>query len=205
MSQEVLQIVGPFAGMLITVLVSYAVAIVVIKPNPGKSTEAALARLALNQLGIDRAAWNTVIISSSMDVSVPLERLWETWACLDSWQDWSPLHEGARWVAGSDWGLGAKFEERLKYGFPFGKKTAVQTVTECIPMRQVRWCKREGGARYCHIWSFALMPNRKVRVSKTEVFHGAMFGLFKPVLVLRWQKLFEKSVKELVRAAQASA
>jgi hypothetical protein len=32
-----------------------------------------------------------------------------------------------------------------------------------------------------------------------------MFGLFKPVLVLRWQKLFEKSVKELVRAAQASA
>jgi hypothetical protein len=190
------------AFLAFTLVAGYIAAIIFLNFKPNKSTEAMIARRALRSLGADKEpSWKTVIISASLDVEVPIERLWETWTKLEEWPTWSAMHASARWIGEPSWKVGARFEQALKFGLPFGRVTSVETVAQYSPEREVGWCKNHGPVKSCHIWSFAMLPNRKVRVTSTEVFHGTVIGLYKPVIILSWQKKFEKSVTALIKQA----
>lgn len=204
MFEELARIYGLIAVIFLTGLACYIAAIIMIRPKPNKPSDASLARLALKNLGLDqkKSAWKTLVISTSRDVDVPLESLWETWCQIESWSDWSASHTAARWLGQPGWETGAKFEETLRLGFPLGFSKSVQTVAEVTPMRQVQWCKNQGGVRYCQVWSFMLLPNRKVRVTNAKVFHGTVIGLLKPAVVWQWQRQFEKSLTALVSRAR---
>lgn len=195
-----------FYGMLVFLVVTlsagYIAAIIFLNFKPRKSTESQIARRALRSLGLaDQPTWKTVIISATRDVEVPLESLWETWSCLESWPTWSAQHASARWAGEPAWQVGARFEQALRLGFPFGRVTTVETVAQFHPEREVGWCKQTGAIKSCHVWSFAMLPNRRVRVTNIEVFHGTVIGLLKPLIFLQWQKAFEKTLNGLVRHA----
>lgn len=199
-----------FYGMLVFLVVTltggYIAAIIFLNFKPTKSTEMMIARRALRSLGVSQQpSWKTVIISASRDVEVPLEKLWETWSRLEEWPAWSAMHASARWAGEPEWQVGARFEQAMKLGFPFGRITSVETVAQYSPEREVGWCKNSGPVKSCHIWSFSLLPNRRVRVTTIEVFHGTGVGLLKPLIIFRWQKLFEKSVNALIQLATNAA
>jgi hypothetical protein len=193
---------GMLAFLTVTLVGGYIAAIIFLNFKPSKSTEVMIARRALRSLGVDnQPSWKTVIISASRDVEVPLEKLWETWIKIEDWPSWSALHSSARWAGEPSWQVGARFEQALKLGFPFGRVKSIETVAQCSPEREVGWCKNNGIMKSCHIWSFTLLPNRRVRVTSTEVFHGTLVGVLKPLVILQWQRLFEKSVNGLIQHA----
>lgn len=196
-----------FYGMLgflaLTLTGGYIAAILFFNFKPRKSTEAQLARRALRTLGMsDKKDWKTVIISATRDVEVPLEQLWETWSNLEEWPTWSAMHSSAKWAGEPEWQLGASFVQGMKLGFPFGTVRSTETVAQYYPEREVGWCKKTGPVTSCHIWSFNLLPNRHVRVTSTQVLHGTLIGLLKPVIFLQWQRKFEKSVTSLIKHAE---
>ncbi len=202
MEQQMQAFYGMLAFLVVTLTGGYVAAIIFLNFKPRKSTEAQLARRALRSLGISgQPNWKTVTISATQDVEIPLEQLWETWSNLEDWPKWSALHSSARWDGEPAWQVGARFVQDMKLGFPFGRVNSVETVAQFYPEREVGWCKKTGPVMSCHIWSFNLLPNRRVRVTTTEVFHGALIGLLKPVIFLQWQSKFEKSVKSLVKHA----
>lgn len=195
-----------FYGMLtflaVTLIGGYIAAIIFLNFKPKKSTEAMIARRALRSLGVGtQPSWKTVIISASRDVEVPIEKLWETWSKLEDWPEWSALHASARWAGEPAWQVGARFEQALKLGLPFVRINSVDTVDQFYPEHEVGWCKKAGPIMSCHIWSFNMLPNRRVRVNSTEVFYGTAIGLLKPLIMIPWQKRFEKSVLGLVEQA----
>jgi uncharacterized membrane protein len=195
---------GAIATLFLSTVVGYGALMVFIRPNPAKSTETNLIKQALKSIGIDRPAWHTLVVTASRDVDLPADALWETWSNLEDWPAWSTLHTSARWSGEAAWQLGARFEQDLKLGFPLGRRKVVETVSELYPGRRVRWCKTDGRVKSCHIWSFSQLPNRKVRLTNTEVIHGLPLGLLKPILYWQWHKKFEKSLDGLVAQARTS-
>ena len=202
MEQQMQAFYGMLVFLTLTLTGGYIAAIVFLNFKPRKSTETQLARRALRSLGMkDQPDWKTVIISATSDVEIPLEQLWETWSNLEQWPSWSALHTSAKWAGEPEWQVGACFEQGMKLGFPFGNSRTKETVAQSCPEREVGWCKNNGPIKSCHIWSFNLLPNRRVRVTTTEVLHGTLIGMLKPVILLQWQRKFEKSVTSLVKHA----
>jgi hypothetical protein len=188
--------------IFLTTIIGYGVLIVMMRPATNKATEAGLIRTALKNLGVEKPAWNTLMITATRDVRLPVDTLWETWSNLDDWSLWSARHVSARWVTNNRWEEGARFEQDLRLGFPLGRRKVTDTLAEVSPGRRVRWIKTQNGTKSCHIWSFTLLPNRQVRLTTTQVFHGNSVGLLKPLLILQWQKPLERSLDALIRLAQ---
>ncbi len=161
---------------------------------------------ALQKIGIKKPTWKTVIVTASQEVEMPAALLWETWSYLERWPHWStPLHVATRWIGKPGWKVGATFEQVLNLGFPVGKLTSAETVSEIVPGEYVLWWKNEKGIKSCHIWQFERLsgnPNSITRITDVEVFHGTMMGLVKPLVSRRWHQMFEHSVAGLIRQAQ---
>jgi len=161
-------------------------------------------RYAFDRIGLERPSWQTLIVSVTQDVELPAERLWATWSDLESWPRWSaPLHQATRWTGAPGWVPGATFEQTLQLGFPLGRSAYPVTVRAAEPGRMVSWWEAEGSVRSCHIWLFEELAPGRTRVTDTEVFEGLATGLLKPLLRPRWQRLFERSVDGLARAASS--
>ena len=196
---------GMIGLIVLASLIGYGAMILVTNPHSKDITAVSSIRAALRIIGVEKPAWRTLIISSSLDVKVPLEAVWSKWTRLEEWPAWSNGMIGqARWVTGEGWQTGARFEQVVKLGFPYGTRTSQETVEEFDEMHKVRWCKTSGGILSCHVWSFAYLPNGKTRITNTEVFHGTMIGLIKPLVAGRWERMFKNTVDGLVKQAQKS-
>jgi len=193
---------GMITLVILSVVVSYGVLIVLIRPNPNKASEASIVRLALKNIGVEQPSWHTMAVSASRDVSIPADALWETWSRLEEWGTWSTRHSSARWIGESQWQVGASFEQTQWLGFPLGRRKSIETISEVNPGRKVRWCKSRGNLKSCHVWTFTLLPNRRVRIATTLVQHGTAAGLLKPILYWQWQRQFDKSLDSLIRKTQ---
>jgi hypothetical protein len=161
-------------------------------------------RYVIDHIGVERPSWQTLVLSASREVDLPVERLWSTWADLESWPRWSALHEATRWTGTPGWTAGATFEQALQLGFPIGRSVNAVTVRAAEPGHLVSWWETEGSLRSCHVWLFEALSPERTRVTDTEGFHGLAMGLMKPLLRPRWQRLFEASVDGLARAAASS-
>lgn len=204
--QTMWSLYGMGAFILFTSIVGYGAMIMVTNPHAKEISTASPIKIALRIIGILKPAWRTLIITSSQDVNLPLEDIWKTWSELENWPVWSkPLCRSTRWISKAGWEKGAEFEQVTNLGIPFGARRSKETVGEFEPMRRVRWCKTSGGVKSCHVWSFTLLPNRRVRVTNTEVFHGTTVGLVKPIVAGLWQRKFDAAVAGLVRQASESA
>lgn len=202
--QTVWSVYGMLALLFLTLVIGYCVAIVALRPATDKASQASLIRLALNNLGVQKPAWNTLVITATRDVRLPVEALWEAWSNLDDWSMWSCRHLSARWTAKERWQPGAQFEQVMNLGFPLGRQKVKASLAEVSPGRTVRWSTARKGSKTCHIWSFTLLPNRQVRLTTTEVFQGDLYGLLKPLLILQWQKPLNRSLDALIRLAKVS-
>ncbi|RPH74997.1 hypothetical protein EHM76_02520, partial [bacterium] len=89
---------GMLTLIFLTVFIGYGVAILVMRPATNKASEASLIRLALKNLGVEKPAWHTLMITATRDVRLPIDSLWETWCNLEDWPLWSPQHVSARWL-----------------------------------------------------------------------------------------------------------
>lgn len=189
--------------ILLAGIVGYGAMILVTNPHVKDITAVSAIKTALRNLGVEKPAWRTLIISASQDLNVPLESIWENWSHLETWADWArDTHLSARWQGEAGWTKGARFEQVVQLGFPAGTRRSVETVEEVEPMRRVRWCRKGGGVRACHIWTFALLPNGRTRVTNTEVFHGTLIGLIKPLVAAHWESRFNASITGLAQAAR---
>jgi len=204
--QTIWSLYGMGAFILLASIAGYGAMILVTNPHVKEITTTSPIKIALRIIGIVKPAWQTLIVSASQDVNLPVEDLWNNWTELEKWPVWSkPLYRSTRWISAGGWEKGAEFEQVTDLGIPFGPKRSRETVGDYEPMRRVRWCKTAGGVKSCHVWSFTLLPNRRVRVTNTEVFHGTMIGLLKPIVAWRWQRMFDAAVTGLVQQTRETS
>ncbi|MDD5370423.1 MAG: SRPBCC family protein [Anaerolineaceae bacterium] len=194
---------GMLTLILITGVVGYGVLIFATNPHSKDITAVSAIRMALRNVGVEKPAWRTLIVSSTQDVKVPANLIWEAWSKLEEWPVWSGGIIGStRWVTGEGWQVGAQFEQSVSLGFPVGTRRSIETVEEFEEMRRVRWCRMLGGAKACHVWSFTYLPNGNTRITNTEVYHGTTIGLIKPLVAGRWERAFHEVVSGLVSEAR---
>jgi uncharacterized membrane protein len=156
----------------------------------------------LQQIGVGRPGWKTLVTAAGAIADQPADRLWATWSDLPRWPEWStPLHSAARWANGDSFVPGARFEQVLRLGFPLGRTTSHETVRVAQPGRLVSWSKEANGVKSSHLWRFEPLPDGRTRVSNVEVFHGTPIALIKPLVGARWRRLFQTSVENLIAAA----
>ncbi len=194
---------GMISLILLSGIIGYGAMILVTNPHVKDITAVSSIKTALRKLGVEKPAWRTLIISASQDLKVPVDAVWETWSQLEAWTDWSKdTRTSARWLGDPGWQAGARFEQVMDMGFPLGMRRTVETVEEVDPQRRVRWCQNGGGIRACHIWTFNMLPNGRLRVTNTEVFHGTFIGLIKPIVASSWEKKYHAAVTGLAAAAR---
>jgi hypothetical protein len=161
---------------------------------------------ALQQIGVEKPSWKTVLAAVSQETTIPPESLWETWSELENWLSWSkPLHMTTRWIGQPGWEVGAQFEQVLNLGFPLGKLTSAETVGAVVPGQRVVWWKQENGVKSCHIWEFEPLDDHRTRITNVEVFDGMVMGLVKPFVARKWQQLFEQAVAGLIQRTQMNS
>jgi uncharacterized membrane protein len=166
------------------------------------TTDHAGVAFCLEQIGVAKPSWKTLVTAAGAIADQPTDRLWATWSDLPRWPEWStPLHSAARWTNGDSFLPGAQFEQVLHLGFPLGRTTAPETVRMAEPERFASWSKEANGVRSCHRWQFEPLPDGRTRVSNIEVFHGTPIGLIKPLVGARWRRLFQASVDNLIAIA----
>lgn len=200
---DITTLYGPITMIFLMSVVGYGALIFVTNPHIKDITAVSAIRAALRNIGVERPAWRTLIISATQDVKVAPDKLWEAWSHLENWPKWSNgLIARTKWITGDGWQAGARFEQVVCLGFPYGNMRSVETVEEYDEMRRVRWCKTSGGTKACHVWSLTCLPNGKVRITNTEVFHGTFIGLIKPLIASRWERAFNAAVSGLVEAAK---
>lgn len=157
----------------------------------------------MQQLGIKRPSWQTLITSASQEVNLERQILWETWTKLEDWPKWSnPMHIATHWVSEPEWKVGTQFAQDLNLGFPLDTKTSVETVGAIDPGKSVSWWKEEGGIKYHYSWLFEDLPTGKTRVKITAIFHGKAIGYCKPLVANIWQKMFEATLTGLIQKAR---
>jgi uncharacterized membrane protein len=192
-----------FSGLILGGLVWYCLAVFLRDPLEGKVAYLGKVREALDLMAVEKATWKTQVIAVARETDLPREKLWERWADVERWPEWSkPLHISARWLDAPGWRQGVRFEQTLDLGFPAGRTVSLETVWEVSPGQSAVWWKSAGGTKACHIWLFESLSGSRTRVTNVAVFHGTMVGLLNPLVGERWQRLFESSVEGLVRSAQ---
>ncbi len=160
-------------------------------------------RGALGRMGMTQVGAATLAVTVSKDCALSPEVIWNTWCQIEQWPRWSkPLHQGARWLEGRDWVVGARFEQIRSLGAPIGRQVTVETVREVNPSQSVGWWDGKGGIKSCHMWFFEPLPDGGTRIHKTEVFVGFLIFLFKPLLRKTLTKSFEEAVDGLIRYAE---
>jgi len=158
---------------------------------------------ALQKIGVERPSWQTIVVSASKEAPLQRHSLWDTWMKLEDWPHWSvPLHQSTRWIGDPGWRVGATFEQVLNLGFPLGQTVSPETVGAFVDGESVSWWKEANGIKSCHVWEFVALADDQTRVTNTEVFHGVVLGLVKPLAAGNWQRLFEASVAGLIGRAQ---
>jgi uncharacterized membrane protein len=156
----------------------------------------------LEQLGVAKPTWKTLVTAAEATTDQPADRLWSIWSDLPRWPEWStPLHESVHWASGDTFAPGAQFEQVIHLGFPLGRTTSRETVRVVEPGRLASWAKQENGVKSCHVWQFEPLPGGRTRVSNVEVFHGTPIGLIKPLVGARWRRLFQSCVDNLIGRA----
>ena len=194
---------GMISLIFLSGIIGYGAMILVTNPHVKDITAVSSIKTALRNLGVEKPAWRTLIVSASQDVKLPADAIWEAWSRLEKWGEWSKdTHLSARWIGEPGWQVGARFEQVVDMGFPVGSRRTVETVEEVDPLRRVRWCQKGSGMRACHVWAFSMLPNGRVRVTNTEVFHATFVGLIKPIVAGRWEKKFKAAVSGLEAAAR---
>lgn len=187
-------------GILVVMGLGYGAVVALTDTMAGKDKELPTVERALRQIGLEQADWQTIVVAASQETPVPPAQVWQTWAKLEDWNQWSPLHTSTAWTNGTDWQVGAQFEQGLDLG-PAGKMVSHETIREVTPGESVLWSKDENGVASAHIWMFEALPDGGTRITNVEVFHGTLMGLLKPLLASDWQKKFEESVNHLVARA----
>lgn len=160
----------------------------------------ALIQAALEDIGISKPTWKTLVVYASEETELPCEELWEMWGQLENWSDYSPLFEATRWIGDPGWKVGAKFEQTLILGFPLGATRSQETIDAVEPGRRVSWSKDKNGVKSKHVWLFEELPDGDTRIINLEVFHGTLIGLIKPLVKDRWTRLFKATVEGLINA-----
>jgi hypothetical protein len=60
------------------------------------------------------------------------------------------------------------------------------------------------GIRNCYLWSFTPLPDGGTHVSNTEVFAGFPVAVLRPLVIRRWNRLFQAAVDGLIGQASAA-
>lgn len=161
---------------------------------------------ALKKIGVEQPSWKTLIVTVSRETNITPDTLWRIWCNIEDWNVWSrPLHDSAYWTKGNVWSVGTTFTQILELGFPLGKTISLETVGEVNSKKYVSWWKDERGVASCHIWKFERLPNGNTMVSNTEVFHGFVIGLMKPLIGKNWEEKFLHSVDGLIQYSQTNS
>jgi len=76
---------------------------------------------------------------TALDLAASPPVLWATFSSIDKWPRWSKSVRSARWVAGTEWTLGAQLELALDLPFPAGAWRGVAVIAEIQPAISVSW------------------------------------------------------------------
>ncbi len=154
---------------------------------------------ALQAMGVTQAGWQTVVVMSVRQTAAPREAVYAQWQKLEEWPTWAkPLVAETLWIDRPGWREGARFQQTLDLGIPFGRIRSVETVSAARPGALVAWRKDEGGHRSIHVWRFEDQPGGETRIINLEIFHGPGYGLLRAIIESDWQRRFDLAVEGLI-------
>jgi hypothetical protein len=119
-------------------------------------------------------------IEGMTEVSLPVERMWETFADVPGWRDWNPCMAWAR-VSGGELKEGATLywafrpiRRRYLYRMP-----AVAKIVECEPQQKVTWEASAPGFHARHTYLFEHLGADSCRFGSWEVAEGSAYRLMR--------------------------
>ncbi len=115
-------------------------------------------------------------VEGTLEVALPVERLWEAFADVRGWPDWNPCMWWAR-VSGGELREGATLywafnPTRRRYLY---KLPALAKIVECEPSRVVAWDVSMPGFHALHRYTFAPLDRNRSEFGSWEVAEGPMY------------------------------
>jgi hypothetical protein len=139
-------------------------------------------------------------IAGSVELELPVERLWEIFLDVPGWARWNPCIWRAR-VRGGELREGATLvwafnpiERRYLYKLP-----AAAEIVELEPCDRVTWEVRFPGFHALHSYRFAAVDERRCRFGSWEVAEGPAYRS----LSRFWNAHFRYVCRESLRGARA--
>jgi uncharacterized membrane protein len=115
-------------------------------------------------------------VAGSVDLDIPVERLWETFLDVERWPSWNPCIWRAR-VRGGELSRGATLAwvfNPIKPWYPY-KMPARAEIVELEPHDRVTWEVAFPGFHALHSYRFAGLGEGRSRFGSWEVAEGAAF------------------------------
>ncbi len=120
-----------------------------------------------------------IIVQESMEIAAPVEMVWRFFLNFVKWPDWNPVCLGVRsLVQGTSFGLGWRFELRLKCG-PL-KLRVEPIILENTTPQVIRWLGSSLGLHGMH-WFIFEKTETGSRVTSYEEFTGPLRWLIYPI------------------------
>jgi hypothetical protein len=172
----------------------------ILPANEGKNPdEARVINVALGNVDLTEPDWQSIVLCASAEINLPRKTVWETWARIEDWKNWSPaLVNSSHFTGSNKWSNGAAFEQVLDLGFPLGTITFHDTVGMFVDAEVVGWQHRGNYLVYSSVWLFEDLPGGKTLIVHAEIVHGSFIWLIKPLVAGRWQEKMEAQVKDFV-------
>ena len=120
-----------------------------------------------------------IIVEESVEIAAPVETVWRFFLNFVKWPEWNPVCLGVKsLVQGTSFGLGWRFELRLKCG-PL-KLRFQPIILENTPPQVIRWLDGSFGIHGMH-WFIFEKTEAGTRVTSYEEFTGPLRWLIIPI------------------------
>ncbi len=122
---------------------------------------------------------SAIVVEESVEIAAPVEMVWRFFLNFVKWPDWNPVCLGVRsLVQGTSFGLGWRFELRLKCG-PL-KLRFEPIILENTTPQVIRWLGGSAGLHGMH-WFIFEKTEAGARVTSYEEFTGPLRWLIYPI------------------------
>jgi len=167
-------------------------------PAPAKKKEHERQRSPKPENPTDPSA---IVVEESVEITAPVEAVWRFFLNFVKWPEWNPVCLGVKsLVQGTSFGLGWRFELRLKCG-PLKLKFE-PTVLENTTPQVIRWLGGSLGIYEMH-WFIFERTEAGARVTSYEEFTGPLRWLLYPIrgwvngMMRLWLKALKAQMEKL--------
>lgn len=141
-------------------------------------------------------------VEGSIEVGLPVERLWDAFADAESWPAWNPCFARV-WVRGGGLHEGSRFVwlfNPIRRGYPY-RLPALARITEWRPRERVTWEVTMPGFHALHSYTFEALGSERSRFGSWEVAEGRAYERLRRFWLAHFRYVCRASLEGVVALA----